>query len=408
MSEGNIIVNENQGDKMIQIKNRSECCGCCACAVKCPQKCIQMVSDSEGFIYPYVNGELCINCGLCEKTCPVLNCPANEKIRPCDKTYVSYCNVPEIRLNSSSGGIFSLCAEQILKKNGVVFGAAFDCDFSVHHIKIEKIDDIKLLQGSKYVQSKIENTFEQVRAALCDDKYVLYSGTACQISALKQYLAEDFCRLYTVDVLCHGVPSPLLWKKYLEEKETEFSSKIKNINFRDKSSGWKSYSVKIEFLNGKVYSRTFDKDVFMRLFLSNICLRPSCHDCKFKSADRMSDITVGDAWGIGKCMPDMDDDMGTSVVIVHSGKGKQLAESITDRVTVKSCDTDIVLPPDADSRKSVMPHRNRQVFFRYLADGYGTKELAVLIKKPLSTRFKAKIIKLLRSAKRLFRIKIIS
>lgn len=293
---------------MIQINDKKDCCGCGACMLSCPSECISLKEDKEGFLYPHVNAELCINCGACERSCPVLNCELSEGVLP--DAYVAYADDDVLRENSSSGGMFSLFAENILNSGGVVFGAAFDSDFTVHHIVVESVDELSKLRGSKYLQSRTENAFKEAEDYLKSGRKVLYTGTACQIAGLKRYLKRDYTNLYTVDVLCHGVPSPKVWKKYLEEQEKTHGAAVRRTFFRNKKYGWKTYAVSLDFSNETVYERIFKEDSFMKLFLGNICLRPSCHDCKFKGLSRPSDITIGDCWGIEKIMSDMDDDKG--------------------------------------------------------------------------------------------------
>ncbi len=375
---------------MIQISKPSECCGCGACTIKCPKNCIQLKPDKQGFLYPSVDQEMCVNCGLCEKVCPIIN-SRELQTKDAPRAYAAYAQNSDVRISSSSGGIFTLLAREILDQGGCVFGAVYDDDFSVHHIGADSIEALELLKGSKYIQSRTEETFSQVKKMLDSGKTVLYSGVSCQISALKLYLGKDYYNLYTVDVLCHGVPSPALWKRYLEEKEKEYSSKAKFVNFRSKDFGWKKFSLKIEFENGKVYIRDLDEDLFMRFFLKNICLRPSCYDCQFKNIiNRQSDITIGDAWGIDSHMPDMDDDKGTSVVIIHSDKGDKWFRQAAKETTIKSCELDTILPPTADSRKSVKPHPNRKKFFRYFAQGESTQQLERFLRFPLMFRIKRK------------------
>lgn len=387
---------------MIKILEKKECCGCGACVSVCPQKCIEFTEDNEGFLYPKVDQKKCINCGLCEKSCPILN--KKEINLESEKAYVVYAKDEQIRKKSSSGGIFSLLAEQILNEGGVVFGASFDQDFSVKHIPIFESSDLDLIRGSKYLQSRTENTYAQVKELLESGRIVLYSGVACQIAGLHSFLKKDYDNLYSVDVLCHGVPSPKLWKKYLKEQERNYGGNLKCATFRDKKYGWKHYSVLLTFENEKMYQRKQQEDDFMRLFLKNICLRPSCHDCKFKSLNRPSDITLGDCWGINKLMPEMDDDKGTSVVLIHSGNGEKLFENVKDSMIFKENEVDEILPKSADSRKSVLMHKNRTKFFKKLnRKDIRIKSLVKLIEPSICTRLKNKTISLLVSAKhRLF------
>ena len=204
---------------MIRVNDKKECCGCNACVQSCPKKCIVMARDEEGFLYPEVDYSQCVECGLCEKACPILN--AEKKQDMVLKCYVAYAKDESIRLQSSSGGVFTLLAEAILQKQGIVFGASLDENMQVKHISIDNVADLSLLRGSKYVQSDIGNTYIEVKKNLENGRQVLFSGTACQIAGLKQYLRKDFENLYTIDILCHGVPSPKVWDLYLQWQKEE-------------------------------------------------------------------------------------------------------------------------------------------------------------------------------------------
>ena len=238
---------------MIKVEEKSRCSGCHACSNACPKNCIQMTSDEEGFWYPQVDKEKCINCGLCEKVCPIIH-----KWQPDDSrttTAMAAINLnEEIRLKSSSGGIFTLIAEEIIKQGGVVFGAALTDDFrSVHHIYVDNTDDLEKLRGSKYVQSKIGDTYKQAKDYLDSGRKVLFTGTPCQIGGLYSYLRTPYENLFTQDIICHGVPSPMVWEKYIEGHERKASSKTNIVTFRNKANGWKAYSVFIGFDNYKEY-----------------------------------------------------------------------------------------------------------------------------------------------------------
>lgn len=368
---------------MILLTDKKNCCGCSACVQKCPKQCIKMKEDEEGFFYPEIDKLKCIDCSMCEKVCPVINVKRTEQEVV---AYVAYANDDDVRMKSSSGGLFTLFAKKILSEHGVIFGAAFDNELMVHHVSVETLEELNRLQGSKYLQSSIENTYQEAEQFLKAGRKVLFTGTACQIAGLKQFLRKKYNLLYTVDVLCHGVPSPKVWKRYLEHSEKYHGGAVTQVFFREKKFGWKAYSMKLKFSNSKVYERIFKKDLFMRLFLSNMCLRPSCHDCKYKSLDRPSDITIGDSWGIEHYMPDMDDDKGTSVVLVHSQQGEQLFDLCKSEMMFKSAEIDKILPPTADSRKSVAMHSRRARFFRKLNAGSSIPELSKMLKPSLLKR----------------------
>lgn len=370
---------------MINISNKTNCCGCSACAQVCPKKCIKMLADTEGFLYPTVNNALCINCGLCQKACPIIN--AENKSENVLSAYAGYVNDDIVRLNSSSGGLFTPLAEYILSRNGVIYGAAFDSKQHLQHIRVDSEENLYLLRGSKYVQSDINSTYVKAKNDLDNGKAILFTGTACQIAGLKQYLRKDYNNLFTVDVLCHGVPSPKVWEKYLEEHKKKAGSSVQQTFFRRKNYGWKRFAVELKFSNSTAYLKEFREDSFMKLFLGNICLRPSCHDCKFKALERNSDLTIGDAWGINQVMPEFDDDKGTSVILVHTEKGKELLDSIRDRLVIKQGDVNVMLPSSADSRKSVKEPASRREFFEQINDGKTCDELAKKFFPPVS-RFK--------------------
>lgn len=363
--------------------NKKECCGCTACLHVCPVGCISMQEDSEGFLYPVVEKNQCIQCHQCENVCPVQK---TEQVYMNTKTFVGYNRDEEIRQQSSSGGIFSAIAEWILQQNGVVVGAAFDKDFEVHHIAIETKEELEILRGSKYVQSRMDDIYPAVKKYLEMERQVLFTGTACQIAGLKKYLKKEYDNLYTVDVLCHGVPSPKIWRMYLDEVKKQYHSELEKIEFRNKEKGWKNYLINIQFSDGQQYSELFYNNHFMKMFLDNIDLRPSCYGCKFKSLPRISDMTIGDSWGIENCMPEMDDDKGTSVILVHSSSGEKMLEAIRENLIVREANLDEILPPTADSRKSVEMHPNRKKYWEGVKRGEGFEILYGYVHKSFMQR----------------------
>ncbi len=346
---------------MIHIYDKHDCCGCEACVQKCPQKCISAFPDEEGFLYPVVDEPLCVDCGLCDEVCPMLR----EAVRGEEvlAAYAAYVANEDLRRKSSSGGLFSALAEDVFQQEGVVFGAAMDGPCSVCHTAASGEEGMKALRGSKYLQSHIYRSYIRVQRYLRQGKPVLFTGTACEVAGLKGFLGQECENLYTVDVLCHGVPSPAVWKKYTEEHEAANGSPVRAVDFRSKSQGWNDFSMKLEFADGGTYEQSFRKDPFMQLFLRNAILRPSCHACPFKALERPSDLTIGDAWGVEQVFPEFSDDKGTSVVLVHSERGAELLERVRGGLVLKKGDADELLPPSADSRKSVAPHPNREKVF---------------------------------------------
>ncbi len=305
---------------MINLHNKSHCCGCSACANVCPKRCITMVSDNEGFLYPKVDTAECVDCGLCENVCPIINKPQSSYRT---KAFGCYNKDDEVRLNSSSGGVFCVLCKYIVEvKKGVVFGAEFDDDFNVHHKYAETMEDCKKFRGSKYVQSIIGERYKEAKRFLDDGRFVLFTGTPCQIAGLHSYLKKPYDRLYTQDIACHSVPSPKIWDEY--KKYISKGRKIKNICFRDKKTGWESPLFLVDFDNDTSYKCKYFENEFIRGFVNGLYSRPSCYECKFSSIDRCSDITLADFWGVSSFYPELNDKKGTSLVLVHSKKGVEL------------------------------------------------------------------------------------
>lgn len=314
---------------MINITEKSNCCGCCACGDKCPKQAISFKTDAEGFWYPEVVNEKCIDCHLCEKVCPLLNLNQFQSKEPKTSFYAINNNEVE-RDNSSSGGIFIMLMKKTIKEGGVVFGATYDEEWMVHHTSADDLQDALKFQGSKYVQSKAEGCYNDVWKELKDGRRVLFAGTACQIAALKCFLDKEYDNLVTIDVVCHGVPSPGIWRNYLSELKT--NKEIIAINFRDKSTGWRNYSLTVHFSDGSELKESHYKNLYMQGFLHDLYLRPSCHNCKFKEGKCGSDITLGDFWGIEKVRSEVDDDQGVSLVLANTPKGDHLIKTITPTI----------------------------------------------------------------------------
>ena len=334
---------------MITIKDKKDCCGCHACATVCVKHCIMMLPDEEGFLYPVVDKDACTDCGLCEKVCPIIN--QSEPRRPL-KVYAAKNKDEEIRRQSSSGGIFTLLAEKVINDGGVVFGARFDENWNVIHSWTDTIEGIAAYRGSKYVQSTIGDTYREARDFLKQGRKVLFSGTPCQIAGLKKYLRKDYDNLLTVDVVCHGVPSPLVWCKYLDETREQLRAKhgvgknsvpssmdelpvITGISFRDKSNGWKKYGFRLRYAASEAAENTVSAsaieeeilemhrdNLFMQGFLANLYLRPSCYACTVRSGKSGSDISIADFWGVQNYYPKFDDDKGVGLILVNSEKGR--------------------------------------------------------------------------------------
>lgn len=346
---------------MIQITNKTQCCGCGACANICPKHCIAMTADEEGFLYPSIDKSVCIDCNACVRVCQELNKPTGGGMPSAYAAYASYDN---IRKESSSGGVFSVLASYVLKDNGVVFGAAFDEDFNVKHIFVDKEADMYKLRGSKYLQSRTEDCYAQAKKFLNEGRKVLYSGTPCQIAGLHNYLGRDYESLILVDFICHGTPSPLVWQTYLNSlPQASSRRKPRRISFRHKYYGWKRYSVSIKY-DDTEYLCERDKDAFMRAFLSDMCLRPSCYNCPAKGMSHVSDFTIADFWGIQNVLPEMDDDKGTSLVFVHSEKGDKIFQAVQSKIIVKAVDCNVAVRYNPSMVRSVRKPDNRNKFMR--------------------------------------------
>ncbi len=345
----------------VNIVPKSDCCGCSACASACPKNCIAMLSDEEGFLYPDIDTEICIKCGLCEKACHILT-PIFSHSEPL--AFAAINNNKETRLNSSSGGIFSLLAEYIINNGGAVFGAAFDNEFKVKHKCATTFGELKELIGSKYVQSEIGTCYEEAKKILDNGNFVLFTGTPCQIDGLYAYLKQPYEKLYTQDLICHGVPSPKVWKKYLNFREKKAASKTQRTFFRHKKYGWKTFSVQLQFCNRTEYEQIFSKDLFMQGFLANLYLRPSCYNCHSKSLKRNSDITLADFWGVEKILPEMFDDRGTSLVFINTAKGQSLFDAISDKMLIKQTDISKAVEYNTAAFRSVKINKNREKFFK--------------------------------------------
>ena len=299
---------------IIEISNKKECSGCYACVSICPKRCISMQIDNEGFWYPLVDKNECIECGMCEKHCPVKKSKRNYRDI---EGYAAINKNSTVQKRSSSGGVFTLLAEYVLENGGVVYGAAFDEEYMVRHIGVERIHELGKLQGSKYVQSQMGSIYLEVKEKLNRGKIVYFSGTPCQVDGLIAFLGKEYDNLICQDIICHGVPSPKIWKQYLKQFNIEKNAKIL---FRDKRTGWESYSFTID--QREKYTQRASENLYMKVFLNNLCLRPSCYQCHSKGNFRKSDITLGDFWGVEKVCSEMYNEKGTSLILINSEKGK--------------------------------------------------------------------------------------
>lgn len=356
---------------MIKIEDKTKCCGCHACYNICPKKAIEMIEDVKGFKYPNINEDVCVNCNLCEKVCPVLK---KIEVNNNPVSYACYNKNEEVRKNSSSGGIFTLLAEKILEKNGVVYGASFNDAWLVEHIRIDNKDELYKLQTSKYLQSNINDTYKKAKSDLDDNKLVLFTGTPCQVNGFISYLrGKTYDNLYAQDIICHGVPSPKVWEKYLKYREELDGNRPVRINFRQKSEGWNLFALLLQY-NNNAYETSYRDDLFMQAFLRNACLRDSCYSCSFKSKNRQTDITLADFWGVEDIVPEFNDNKGTSLLIVNTKKGEKLFENIKDKMIFQETDFESSIKPNPSMYESVNKPKNSDEFFENL-DNYTFDEL---------------------------------
>ena len=403
---------------MIHITDKKNCCGCSACVQRCPKQCISLTEDEEGFLYPYVNEESCVECGVCEKICPILN--PQEETFPLQVIAAKNTNTEE-RLGSSSGGLFLPLAKSIINEGGIVFGADYDSNWEVHHVGVENISGLYALMMSKYLQSRIENTYKEAEKFLKCGRKVMFVGTPCQIAGLHGFLRHKvYPNLLTIDVVCHGAPSPGVWRQYLAEtySEEEFiksrlkaaagkntvlyqslnaKSPIGDIKFRDKTvSGWKKYRfvVRQKSASKADQNTVLSSDIhydnpFMRGFLSDIYLRPSCYECKCKNGVNHSDLTIGDYWAARVTDQDFDDDKGVGLVLVNTSKGKEYFDWLN--MTVRKSDLDKANLCNGGFNEHTHAHPKRALFFVLIYQGKTIKDAVdICLKISLSSRVKNK------------------
>lgn len=349
---------------MINIVEKSKCCGCSACAQSCPKHCINMSEDEEGFQYPQVNSNLCINCGLCEESCPIFE----KKVPQIPIETVGAVNLKRsVVEKSSSGGIFSALSEHVINKGGVVFGASYNEKWDVCHSWVSDISSLNRFRGSKYVQSSIGKSYREVRDFLMKDREVLFSGTPCQVAGLKSFLKKDYEKLLTVEVACHGVPSPKVYRDYLKYVSKDRIESITEISFRNKRKGWLHYRFIINaMIKGKkkiILNEKRSDNYYMQSFLKNYNLRPSCYECSFKAGCSNADLTLADFWGVWDIAPDFFHKTGVSIILINSIKGKANVEQLDiEKIIVDY--SNVVKYNSCLIHSSIKPS-NRSLFWQY-------------------------------------------
>lgn len=368
---------------MIKIARKEECTGCHACYNVCPKKCIDMKFDEEGFLYPSVDSDKCVECGLCEKVCPIIHTVEVEN----EPIAVGCYNKDEkIRMNSSSGGIFTLISELVIQSGGVVFGAEFDENYNVRHNYVDNMEDLHKFRGSKYVQSTIGSSYYDAKQFLEQGRQVLFSGTPCQIAGLKRYLQKDYDNLICQDMVCHGVPSTYVWEHY--KNFIANGKNIVGIKFRDKSTGWKTYSLQIDFDDGSSYKDIGNENSYIKGFVKDFYLRPSCYECKYKTLHRESDITLADFWGIEANVPELDDNKGTSLIFVNSDKGRECFEKIKENIIFKVVDIDRTVICNPSAIRASIYTKKKLTFYKI----YKKENFDLLINKLMKESITKKIL----------------
>lgn len=349
---------------MIDIIDKSQCTGCSACSSICPQMAISMQMDKEGFFYPVVEAEKCVSCGLCKKTCPV----ENSNISSNKDTYavLAQNKMNDIRTVSSAGGIVGAIYSYVFSRGGVAFGSGFNSDNTVSYIKVETLEQCyeNKIFSSKYTTSFLGDIFLQVKKELLTERLVCFVGLPCHVAGLKNYLKREYDNLILVDLICYGVPSGKLYKKYLDFLEEKYKSRITDVRFRDKSFGYAAPTMCVEFDNHKVRSQNSDIKSYLRCFFENISSRPSCYQCNFKTINRVSDFTVGDCRSVFKFSKKMDDDLGTTVLYVHSAKGTDVLANIENNINRFEVSVDDIIKTSGQKMiESATKNPKRDAFF---------------------------------------------
>lgn len=350
---------------MIHIEDKKECCGCWACYNACPKHCINMKEDEEGFRYPVVDASLCIDCGLCEKVCPVIH--ADKADTPhAQQGFLAQHKNEDIRKESTSGGAFTAIASWVIKQGGIVYGAGYrKGTFIVEHQGVETEKDLSVFRNSKYVQSNIGNTFKEALGHLKAGRWVCFSGTPCQIEGFRNFLRNrEYEKLVCVDLVCRGIPSPRILTRYIEAQQTLIGGEFTNVLFRDKYYGYHYSSFSIyNKERGKNYHKGVDSNAYLRAFFNNLSDRPSCYDCRFKKRYRKSDLTIWDCFPIDKFTKQMDG-KGTTRVLVQSQKGEMIMDAIGNELRTVRVETDKLVSDVREMFHSVPMNPQREQFFK--------------------------------------------
>ena len=397
-------------NKIVLFDNKKDCCACSACVNICPKSAIEFIDDEYGFKYPQINEDTCIRCGLCKKVC---NYQANEIKTSKKETYAAVSMDTDVK-ESASGGLFATLAQSILNNNGVVFGSAMIYENSklhIRHIKVDKLEDLIKLKGSKYVQSDMGNIYSQIKELLINNKLILFSGTPCQVAGLKGYLQKEYDNLYTVEIICHGVPSEKFFQTYINYIENKFKIKINEFKFRDKHDGWKLYG-KIKYDDKEVFFEP-EESSYYQMFLNSYTYRENCYSCPYASDNRQGDITIGDYWCIDLIHPEylvenggqLDENKGISCLIINNDKGNELIDKYGKNINKYISTYEQASTYNAQlTRPSLLKEERNIVLNMYLEKGYN--EIETWYQKRLSKIKRNRYIRSLipKSVKKLIRV----
>lgn len=375
---------------MISIKDKKDCCGCTACISICSHQAISMCADTEGFLYPIVNKDKCIGCGLCNKVCPLLSPPIEEPIHM--NIYAALNKSVYKYLHSSSGGVFIQLCEEIIKQQGIVCGAVYDNNFVVKHQFRETIEGCYDFQTSKYVQSDIIGVFPKIKRKLRENRKILFSGTPCQVAGLKSYLKCNYENLYTCDIICHGVPSPAVFEDY--KRFVAKGRRITSINMKSKNQKNGNTTFKFKFVNGEQEEDTLAINIWKELYFNHYISRPSCYACLFTNMNRPSDITIGDFWHYQKKHPNFHDGKAISLVLVSSHKGEELFSSVQHSFFINKSSKEECLQPQlqypspiANNRKDFWETYQKESF-QAIAKQYGSYTIGNRLKEFIKNKIK--------------------
>lgn len=348
---------------MTEICPHEQCTGCTACASACPKHAISMQRDEWGFLYPQVDGDSCLHCGLCQKVCPAQNKPGQRNILEEERFRIAWHREEEVRAKSSSGGAFSALASAVLRRGGHVCGAAFREDYhAVHHLIIHREEELPQLRSSKYIQSDMGQTYAEVKALLTEGEEVLFAGTPCQVAGLRLFLRKEYPNLITLDIVCHGVPSPRIYHDYASWLEASQGGQLTGYTFRDKRWSWTRFNMRADFSNGSAYFGKWETDLFYRGFIQDLYLRDCCYECPFSRHERYSDITLSDFWGVfQEPRKEWADEKGISMCMTHTEKGEQLVHEAAEDMEYHDVEKELALL-NGGFRAHTLTRREKEVF----------------------------------------------